>query len=108
MWRHDRGCERPLHCGHEPFCACAYAEGAEEQSHPHCHLLAGQSGVELGQTFSSFKFWRKSPVVFLCLQLSDTTDDSWYTRAGPDPLPLSSGSDFTDFLQVNPISFSLK
>lgn len=46
MWRHDRGCERPVDRGHEPLGTGPHAEGAEKQSHADRHLLAWQPGVD--------------------------------------------------------------
>lgn len=41
----DRGCERRHHRGHEQLVAHPHAQAAEEQGHPHCRLLARQSGL---------------------------------------------------------------
>lgn len=74
MWRYDRGGQRPVDCGHEPFCASSHVEGAEEQSHSDSYLLAWQPGVgsEIGFESGPFLVWAllTSPCnKFLCLEL---------------------------------------
>lgn len=47
MWRHDRGRQWAVDCGHEPLCSGAHVEGTKEQGHPDSHLLARQPRIEL-------------------------------------------------------------
>lgn len=45
MWGYDRSRQRPVNCGHEPFCTRSHVEGAKEQSHSDSYLLAWKPGV---------------------------------------------------------------
>lgn len=69
MWRHDRGCERPVDRGHEPLGAGPHAEGAEKQSHADRHLLAWQPRVDFefdvkSNSFPIFLGLGKKPLWF--------------------------------------------
>lgn len=105
MWRHDRGRERPVDCGHEPFRFGPHAEGAEEQGHPDGHLLAWQPGVDFETGYEStifpFQVLQRKPfscIVFLVVR-------SWSVQ-GPKPLRLSFCYYFSGFPQASHISFS--
>lgn len=105
MWRHDRGGERPVDCGHEPLRLSAHAEGAEEQSHSDGYLLAWQPGVDLETGFESniflFQVLGRRPfscIVFLVVR-------SW-SMQGPKPLRLSFCYYLSSFPKVSHISFS--